>query len=131
MFQLNSVEQKSSISFAQKQALSFAIPDTNNTCAFVTLQLDGKPTTAPRGNRLLNILRDNQVTVLEACGGKGRCATCHVFVEKGMDCLSPPTEQEMLTLSLMQIDQSNARLACQCLVDDSGVVLEMPNWRSR
>jgi ferredoxin len=112
---------------AQKQALSMDfLPPVNDVDTFVALQIDEQLTTAPTGARLLNVLLDNQVNVLKACGGNGRCATCHVFVKNGMDCLSPLTEQERLTLSLMRIEQSNARLACQCKVLESGVVLEVP-----
>ncbi len=114
---------------AQKQALSFAIPTTNDTETFVGLKIDGKLSHSPRGTRLLNILLDNQVNVLKACGGQGRCATCHVFVQEGMDCLSAPTEEEMMTLSLMRIEQSNARLACQCQVLEQGLVVEVPKGK--
>jgi ferredoxin len=114
---------------AQKQALSLAIPDPNDTVSFVAMHIEGKPTRTQRGAKLLSILLDNQVKVLKACGGQGRCATCHVFVQKGMECLSAPTDQEKMTLSLMKIDQSNARLACQCTVEESGVSLEMPKGK--
>lgn len=114
---------------AQKQALSLAIPDPNDTVTFVALHIEGKPTRTQRGAKLLSILLDNQVKVLKACGGQGRCATCHIFVKKGMDCLSAPTEQELMTLSLMRIDRPDARLACQCTVEDSGLSLEMPKGK--
>lgn len=114
---------------AQKQALSLAIPDPNDTVTFVALHIEGKPTRTQRGAKLLSVLLDNQVKVLKACGGQGRCATCHVFVKNGMENLSPPTDQELMTLSLMRIDQANARLACQCSVEDSGVSLEMPKGK--
>ncbi len=114
---------------AQKQALSLAIPDANDTVTFVALNIDGKASRTQRGAKLLSVLLDNQVKVLKACGGQGRCATCHVFVQSGMAHLSPPTDQELMTLSLMRIDQSNARLACQCTVEDSGVSLEMPKGK--
>jgi len=114
---------------AQKQALSLAIPDTNDTETYVPLKIDGKLATTPRGTKLLSILLSNKVPVLKACGGQGRCATCHVFVQEGMAALTPPTDQELMTLSMMRIDQPNARLACQCKVLEDGVVLEMPKGR--
>lgn len=114
---------------AQKQAQSLNFPSVNEVETFVSLQIDHQLTTATTGEQLLNVLLANKVNVLKACGGNGRCATCHVFVKGGMDCLSPPTEQERMTLSLMRIEQSNARLACQCKVLDHGVVVEIPKGK--
>ncbi len=101
----------------------------NDADAMLALQIDGKLTTTRKGTRLLSALLANHIKVLKACGGQGRCATCHIFVQKGMDCLTPHTEQEIMTLSLMKIEQSNARLACQCMVLRDGVSLEVPRGK--
>jgi ferredoxin len=114
---------------AQKQALSQFFLSGNNMNDSVSLVIDGKSTKSPKGTRLLSVLLSNQAKVLKACGGQGRCATCHVFVQAGMDCLTPPTEQELMTLNLMRIEQSNARLACQCRILEDGIVVEVPKGR--
>jgi ferredoxin len=114
---------------AQKQAQSLDFPSMQDVDTFVSLQIDAELTTAPTGDNLLNVLLSNKVNVLKACGGNGRCATCHIFVKDGMEALSPPTQQERMTLSLMRIEQSNARLACQCKVLDHGVVIEVPKGK--
>jgi ferredoxin len=114
---------------AQKQVRSMDFPSPGDIDTFVPLQIDGKLTTAATGTSLLSALLSNKVNVLKACGGQGRCATCHIFVEQGMNCLSAPTEQERMTLSLMRIEQSNARLACQCKVLDSGVAITVPKGK--
>ncbi|CAN1210064.1 (2Fe-2S)-binding protein [Tumidithrix helvetica PCC 7403] len=101
----------------------------NTENSLLALQIDGQLTSTPKGTRLLGVLLANNINVLKACGGQGRCATCHVFIHKGMDSLTPPTEQELMTLSLMRIEQSNARLACQCMVLGSGVSLEVPKGK--
>jgi len=123
------VQNITSVIRAQKQALTFAVPDVQETETYVGLKIDGKHATSPRGTKLLSILLNNQVPVLKACGGQGRCATCHVFVEAGMDCLTPPTDQELMTLSMMKIEQPNARLACQCKVLEQGVEITMPKGK--
>ncbi|MDX1978063.1 MAG: 2Fe-2S iron-sulfur cluster-binding protein [Pseudanabaenaceae cyanobacterium bins.68] len=123
------VQNVTSVIRAQKQALTFAVPDLQETETHVALKLDGAMATTPRGTKLLSILLKNKVPVLKACGGQGRCATCHVFVEAGMECLTPPTEQELMTLSMMKIDQENARLACQCKVIDQGLSISMPKGK--
>jgi uncharacterized 2Fe-2S/4Fe-4S cluster protein (DUF4445 family) len=61
-----------------------------------------------------------------ACGGKGLCATCHVFVERGQDALTPRTKRENRTLPLLGETSPNSRLACQAQVLRDGVVVRLP-----
>jgi MFS superfamily sulfate permease-like transporter len=42
-----------------------------------------------------------QVGVKMLCRGRGLCATCHVYVTKNAQHLTPPTERENLTLTLL------------------------------
>jgi ferredoxin len=114
---------------AQKQVQSMDFLPPGHSDTLVPLQIDGQLTTTATGTTLLNALLSNKVNVLKACGGNGRCATCHIFVEKGMDRLSTPTEQELMTLSLMRIEQANARLACQCKILDAGVAIVVPKGK--
>jgi ferredoxin len=101
----------------------------NTENSLLAIQIDGQLTATPKGTRLLSVLLANHVKVLKACGGQGRCATCHIFVQKGMDNLTPHTEQEIMTLSLMRIEQPNARLACQCMVLGNGITIEVPKGK--
>lgn len=61
-----------------------------------------------------------------ACGGKGLCATCHIYVKSGMDCLSPITPRERMSLAMLADRQPNSRLACQAKVLREGVVIARP-----
>lgn len=123
------IQNVTSVIRAQKQALSLSSPITTTKEELVSLTIDGKSTTSAKGTRLLSALLTNKAKVLKACGGQGRCATCHVFVQAGMDCLTPPTEQELMTLNLMRIEKSNARLACQCQILEAGLVVEVPKGK--
>jgi ferredoxin len=114
---------------AQKQAQSLIFSPVNDMDSLVSLEIDGQLTTTPVGTNLLSVLLSNDIKVLKVCGGNGRCATCHVFVEQGMDVLSPPTDQERMTLSLMRIEPANARLACQCKVLGQGVAIQVPKGK--
>lgn len=38
---------------------------------------------------LLSVLLIQEMNVLQACGGQGRCATCHVYIQDGKEALSP------------------------------------------
>ena len=48
---------------------------------------------------ILKALLAEEIDVLMACGGKGRCATCHVHVTGGQDKLTPISEREQRTLN--------------------------------
>ena len=75
---------------------------------------------------LLSVLLEQEMNVLQACGGQGRCATCHVYIQDGQAHLSPKSEQESLTLSFITTSQANSRLACQARVWQDGIVVEIP-----
>ncbi len=123
------IQNVTSVIRAQKLALSLSSPASTSMDKKISLIIDGKAASATKGSRLLTALLSNQAKVLKACGGQGRCATCHVFVQQGMNCLTPPTEQELMTLNLMRIEKSNARLACQCQILDAGLVVEVPTGK--
>ncbi len=67
-----------------------------------------------------------QMKLLMACGGKGLCATCHVYITGGMDCLSPVTPRERMSLAMLAERQPNSRLACQAKVLRDGVTITFP-----
>ncbi len=75
---------------------------------------------------LLSVLLEQEMNVLQACGGQGRCATCHIYVQAGQETLSPKSEQEILTLSFITTSKENSRLACQARVLQDGLVIEVP-----
>ena len=39
---------------------------------------------------ILSALLAKELNVLPECGGRGICATCHVYIKNGMESLSPP-----------------------------------------
>jgi ferredoxin len=76
--------------------------------------------------RILDALLAEQVDVMMACGGKGLCATCHVYVEQGMDGLTGRTDREVRTLGRLSGCAGNSRLACQARVLKEGVQVRLP-----
>jgi adenylate cyclase len=74
--------------------------------------IDGPIVELTPGMTLLEISRSAGIPHASLCGGRGRCSTCRVRVEKGMDSLSPPDAVEAATLSAIDAP-SNVRLACQ------------------
>jgi ferredoxin len=75
---------------------------------------------------LLSVLINKDLDVLKECGGRGMCATCHVYVRDGMESLTPIDRREQRTLEVITSCKTNSRLACQARVIGSGVVVELP-----
>ena len=73
---------------------------------------------------VLNIMHDNFIDWMHACGGKGRCTTCKMKVLKGKGQLSALSnfEEKMRKTARLGPDE---RLACQCHVLGD-IVIEIP-----
>ncbi len=78
-------------------------------------------------DNLLSGLLNNEINILPQCGGKGRCATCHIYIKEGMESLSPLNRQEQRTLETITTCGMNSRLACQARVIGEGIVVELPS----
>lgn len=93
----------------------------------VTLKPINQKVTATRNQNLLDVLLQKDCQVMMACGRQGICATCHVYVEKGMDSLSPRSSREEKTLALITGASENSRLSCQCTIaGDEDIDLVLP-----
>lgn len=92
----------------------------------VKLDPINQETAIATNNNLMSVLLKNDLTVLQECGGRGMCATCHVYIKDGMESLSAMTRREQRTLEVITTCRTNSRLACQARVMDEGVVVELP-----
>jgi len=77
-------------------------------------------------DNLLSGLLKGELQVMKECGGRGMCATCHVYVTAGMDSLSPVNRRELRTMEVITTSNKFSRLACQARVQGQGVVVELP-----
>lgn len=93
----------------------------------VRLEPIAQQTAVETNNNLLSALMNNELSVLKECGGRGMCATCHVYIKDGMDGLSPVNRREQRTLEVITTCRPNSRLACQARVIGQGVVVELPS----
>ena len=91
------------------------------------VKLQDRTVQVAESDALLDVLVRENVNVKKICGGRGLCATCHVYVVNGQEGLSEPTNREKLTLSILTGAQENSRLACQCKVVGEGVELAFPD----
>lgn len=92
----------------------------------VRLEPIAQETSVETNGNLLSILIDKDLDVLKECGGRGMCATCHVYVKQGMAALSPVNRREQRTLEVITTCKTNSRLACQARVLADGVIVELP-----
>lgn len=92
----------------------------------VRLEPIAQETSVETNGNLLSVLIAKDLDVLRECGGRGMCATCHVYVKQGMDALTPINRREQRTLEVITSCQTNSRLACQARVLANGVVVELP-----
>lgn len=67
---------------------------------------------APKVYTLLEMSRAHGMPHTALCGDRGRCTTCRVVIEKGLDLIDPPSEAEAKSLAAVG-STSNMRLACQ------------------
>jgi ferredoxin len=89
----------------------------------------GDPVAIRTNQRLLDALVVSGTELLSACGGKGLCATCHVYVKSGADKLSPVTPRERTSLRMLNEVRADSRLACQAKVLAEGVRIAVPRGR--
>jgi ferredoxin, 2Fe-2S len=62
---------------------------------------------------LLNIIHENYIDWMHACGAKGRCTTCKAKVLSGIEHLSALTGFEIKLKNINRL-KDDERLACQC-----------------
>lgn len=92
----------------------------------VRLEPIAQETSVETNGSLLSVLLGKELDVLKECGGRGLCATCHIYVTHGMEALSSINRRELRTLEVITSCKPNSRLACQARVMGNGVVIELP-----
>ena len=65
-----------------------------------------------QGASVLDLLRQADIPHASVCGGRGRCSTCRVRVDDGLDKLIPAGPEELRVLERVGAPP-NVRLACQ------------------
>lgn len=93
-----------------------------------TVRIDSinEETSVQTNDNLLSLLLNKELKVLQECGGRGICATCHIYIKDGMEQLSPMSRREQRTLEVITTCKMNSRLACQARVIGDGVVVDLP-----
>lgn len=89
---------------------------------------EGKTIEAKPGDNLMQLLLSHHVAIEHACEGAGTCATCHVYVRKGLDSLTFPSDIEDETLNRAWGLDMDSRLSCQVIIGDSDLTIELPKY---
>ncbi len=76
---------------------------------------------------VLSVLQENCVDWMHACGAKGRCTTCKMIVDEGIENLSLITEAEERFLSMGKLDIKKERLTCQTRLLKGEIKVVVPN----
>ncbi|WP_084623779.1 adenylate/guanylate cyclase domain-containing protein [Oceanospirillum beijerinckii] len=87
-------------------------PETVRSPEFQLNFVNEKSFLAAPGETLLCQALKNEIPHVHECGGQGRCSTCRVVVEEGLDNLTPETEAEQHIKKHKNLPPY-VRLACQ------------------
>lgn len=75
--------------------------------------------------KVIEIIHENGMDWMHACGKKGRCTTCKLHILAGQENLSPETTQELYFRGLNRL-LANERLACQTRLIKGELTVRVP-----
>lgn len=87
---------------------------------------DGTSFDARSGTFLCDALLKNGIALEHACEKSCACATCHVIVRQGFDTLTAAADDEEDQLDRAWGCEAHSRLACQVILRQDDLVLELP-----
>jgi 2Fe-2S ferredoxin len=70
----------------------------------------------------------NDIEIEHACEKSCACTTCHIIVREGFNSLNDATEDEDDMLDKAWGLETDSRLACQAVVGDEDLVIELPKY---
>lgn len=86
--------------------------------------LNNKEITCSETKSVLKNIQEAELDWMQACGGKGRCTTCAMYVCEGAENITPQTDFEQKQLEIGRL-HSQERLSCQCFLQGD-VVVKVP-----
>jgi 2Fe-2S ferredoxin len=94
----------------------------------VELCPEGAVIEAVAGESICRNLIDHGIFIEHACEMSCACTTCHLIVREGFDALAPAGEEEDDLLDRAWGLEPNSRLACQAIVNDAPLTVEIPRY---
>lgn len=74
--------------------------------------------------KVIDLIHQNHIDWMHACGKKGRCTTCKIIVLEGMSNLSPITEREEFFKGIGRLT-SHERLSCQAKLTNGEILVRV------
>lgn len=96
----------------------------------VTINPTGKSIDAAEGSRLLDVLLNSGENIAHKCDGKAECGSCHIYVQEGRKSVSKIQRAENERLDSIVGVSSKSRLACQTMLGNENVTVEMLGFSS-
>ena len=96
----------------------------------VTIQPSGKTFEAPAGSSILAAILAAGEAIQHKCDGKAECGSCHLFVQEGRKSISRIQRAENEKLDSIPGVGSKSRLACQALLGEEPVTVELLGFGS-
>lgn len=76
------------------------------------------------GRKVIELIHENYIDWMHACGKKGRCTSCKMIVNEGMSYLEDLTDREEFFRSKGRL-KSNERLTCQAKINSGNLVIRV------
>jgi len=95
----------------------------------IIFQPAGKAVDVPPGTLVIDAAEVAGVDLPANCGGVCACTTCHVWIEAGLETVSPAEEREDDKLGEAMGLRPESRLGCQARVGDGDLVVRIPGNR--
>lgn len=96
----------------------------------LTILPAGRTVDVMAGMRLLDAIRSSGEPFVTRCNGNVQCGSCHVFVHDGRKSLSKIARIENDKLDGIVGVSSKSRLACQALLGEEDVTVEVLGYKS-
>ncbi len=96
----------------------------------VTVMPSGAKVEAVEGSSLLEAIKAAGKTIGNKCDGNADCGTCHIFVLEGRKGISRIGVAENAKLDAIVGVSSKSRLACQALLKNEDVTVELLSFAS-
>lgn len=96
----------------------------------VSIQPSGKTIEAAEGARLLDVLKNSGEKIAHKCDGQAQCGSCHIYIQDGRKSVSKIQKPEHEKLDSIIGVGSKSRLACQVLLGNENISIELLGFSS-
>lgn len=76
------------------------------------------------GRKVIELIHENYIDWMHACGKKGRCTTCKMIVVEGLENLEELTDREEFFKSKGRL-KANERLTCQTKIKQGDLIIRV------